>query len=462
MNPTDTVVYLGPSLSRDEAELILPAHYRPPARQADILSDLRRYTPKTIVLIDGEFGQSLSVWHKEILCAMAQGVVVFGAASMGALRAAELNSFGMLGVGKIYENYVDGVFDGDDEVALLYYVRDDRYVHLSIPLVNVRATLRAAESAGVVEPELSCKIVDAVGQQYFAERTIETLKEIFLDVSGTEAAGRRLGDWFNANYVDAKAIDAREVLKKAAEFVSPERPTRELPTSPCFDVLREHERWTDSVSGSIRSRSIYRYAALHHSRFRTIQEIAMLRMLVDILGDTIGLEVKATNIEESMRSLMETLELQSEDELAAWQRANDCEPAEFMVWARQRARERALMDWLVGQRGVRGFVAPVLDELRILGEYQTWKSAAALYEQQLQTVPPIHATDTFDVMDAIARHVSATSWDVSSDILRWMRDVGFEGSQELRDELNCSEHVRASLLRKLGKALDFDAHADDE
>ena len=48
---------------------------------------------------------------------MAAGTQVFGAASMGALRAAELAPFGMIGVGAIFAAYRDGRLTGDDEVA---------------------------------------------------------------------------------------------------------------------------------------------------------------------------------------------------------------------------------------------------------------------------------------------------------------------------------------------------------
>lgn len=67
-------VFLGPSLSRSEATEILDAIYLPPAKQSDILSLVRNQQPKSIILIDGEFGQSLSVWHKEILYALDAGL----------------------------------------------------------------------------------------------------------------------------------------------------------------------------------------------------------------------------------------------------------------------------------------------------------------------------------------------------------------------------------------------------
>ena len=63
----------------------------------------RSSRPAVIGIIDGYFEIVPTVWHKEILWAMAQGIHVFGAASIGALRAAELDAFGMRGIGRIYE-----------------------------------------------------------------------------------------------------------------------------------------------------------------------------------------------------------------------------------------------------------------------------------------------------------------------------------------------------------------------
>ena len=51
---------------------------------------------------------------------MQAGIHVYGAASIGALRAAELDAFGMRGIGRIYEDFREGVLEDDDEVAVLH------------------------------------------------------------------------------------------------------------------------------------------------------------------------------------------------------------------------------------------------------------------------------------------------------------------------------------------------------
>jgi hypothetical protein len=121
------VVFTGPTLPKAEAEARLGGTILPPARQGDIWRAVRTHRPVAIGLIDGVFFHQPAIWHREILWALAEGVHVFGAASMGALRAAELAPFGMRGVGKVFEAFRDGFwpgfsepFEDDDEVAVIH------------------------------------------------------------------------------------------------------------------------------------------------------------------------------------------------------------------------------------------------------------------------------------------------------------------------------------------------------
>ena len=94
-----------------------------------------------------------TVRHKEILWAMSRGIHVFGSASIGALRAAELAAFGMEGVGTIFELYRDGVLEDDDEVAIAHGPAEVGFVAGSEAMVNIRQTLQRAERDGVISAE---------------------------------------------------------------------------------------------------------------------------------------------------------------------------------------------------------------------------------------------------------------------------------------------------------------------
>ena len=127
------VVFVGPTLRREDFAQGCGFSRLAPAAQGDIYrAALRR--PRAIGIVDGYFSQAPAIWHKEILWTMAQGIYVFGSASMGALRAAELHAFGMRGVGRIFADFRDGVFEDDDEVAVEHGPAELSFVAVSEPM----------------------------------------------------------------------------------------------------------------------------------------------------------------------------------------------------------------------------------------------------------------------------------------------------------------------------------------
>ncbi|NCX94775.1 MAG: hypothetical protein EBX40_08885, partial [Gammaproteobacteria bacterium] len=153
---TLTLVYTGPSLHPSEAQSIFKdAHIFNPIRCGDLIKAMR-LNPNRVVIIDGYFEQTGSIWHKEILYALSRGVRVYGSSSMGALRAAELAPFGMQGYGKIYETYASGALIDDDEVSL---VHDSDFKTRVPALINVRFTLEKAIKLGEISPDEAEKII---------------------------------------------------------------------------------------------------------------------------------------------------------------------------------------------------------------------------------------------------------------------------------------------------------------
>ncbi len=207
----EIIVFLGPSLDRQAAARILPATYLPPARRGDIPEAVRAGA-RIITLIDGVFFQESSVGHREILRAIGSGVRVIGASSMGALRAAELDSLGMEGVGVIYRLYRDGVLVSDDEVALVY--DPESCAPLSEPLINIRCTLRKAVESGILERETAAILRDCAISCYFAERTWDALFEragSLIPASDLE----RFIRFVQAEAVDQKKEDAIAALTRS-------------------------------------------------------------------------------------------------------------------------------------------------------------------------------------------------------------------------------------------------------
>jgi len=205
----------------------------PPAQCGDVLRVLR-LNPSTIVLIDGVYERVAAVWHKEILHALACGVRVIGAASMGALRAAELAPYGMEGLGSIYEDYASGVLVDDDEVAIVHTSDGEP---LSEPLVNIRATLRHAVEAGVVGCEVAGLVEAEAKGTFYAERSLSDAIRRARERSGDPAQFAPLHAFIaDGGRVDQKRKDAITALK--AVGMSAKRRSAQYADAPTTGFLR--------------------------------------------------------------------------------------------------------------------------------------------------------------------------------------------------------------------------------
>src|SRR5271165_3718367 len=236
----NAVVFLGPTLPPDEAAGLLAATYLPPARQGDIYRAVRRLRPRVVGLIDGRFLDTGAVRHREILWALSQGVHVFGAASMGALRAAELAPFGMRGVGQIFAAYRDGVwpgdpdaFEDDDEVAVIHAPAEVGGGALSDAMVNLRATLDAAVADAAVAPADARRLTEALKSLPFGDRSFAALRAM-ADRLLDAMSAQRLADWLPTGKVACKRLDALAMLRAVADFLA----TDPAPFVPGFTMER--------------------------------------------------------------------------------------------------------------------------------------------------------------------------------------------------------------------------------
>ncbi len=201
------VIFSGPTISPDEVAGRIDAVCLPPVAQGDICRAMDM-EPRAIGIIDGYFQGVPATWHKEILWALSRGVRVFGSASMGALRAAELHSMGMTGVGRIFEDFKAGVLEDDDEVAVQHGPRELGYPVLGVPMVNLRATAARALQDGIVGRAFADELVRVGKTTFYRDRTWEL---VFSRVGGDHVPFRA---WLEGGYVDQKRIDAEAMLSE--------------------------------------------------------------------------------------------------------------------------------------------------------------------------------------------------------------------------------------------------------
>jgi hypothetical protein len=213
------VIFVGPTLPAADIlaafeHLDLDLTILPPAEQGDILRLLDRL-PDAIGMIDGQFFHAPAVLHREIMLALEQGARVLGAASIGALRAAELDVFGMEGVGAVYRLYRSGKHDGDDEVAVMHTAASDGYRHLTEALVTIRHNLGRAQQQGVISGRSAAQVVAALKRLHFTRRTHEAV------LSATPAVERpALAAFLTHETVDLKRADALLLLETIARRIA--------------------------------------------------------------------------------------------------------------------------------------------------------------------------------------------------------------------------------------------------
>ncbi|HEU5269173.1 MAG TPA: TfuA-like protein, partial [Jatrophihabitans sp.] len=212
--PQQTIVYTGPTLSPDEVLAVLPeAQVRPPLARADLLAE-DWAAGDIAVIIDGFFRERRSVGHKDILWLLAEGVQVVGAASMGALRAAEMAAYGMLGVGVVYTMYATEEIDGDDEVGVLHGPADRGYQAQTVALVNLRYGCRRGAETGLVPEAAGRRIVQAAKELPFIQRSWPEIASR-LDERDRPVLDR-LAERIGSGAWDIKRLDALSALRGIA------------------------------------------------------------------------------------------------------------------------------------------------------------------------------------------------------------------------------------------------------
>ncbi|MET1412367.1 TfuA-like protein [Roseibium sp. HPY-6] len=203
------IVFAGPSLDPCGLPDGLEAELRHPAAQGDLVETVRQHGTCVIALIDGLFQGVPAVRHKEILWAIDRGAIVFGAASMGALRAAELASFGMHGRGLIYRWLRRYPLLPDDAVAVLHAPPELGAAALTEALVDLRRKFKQAVRKRVISRDTATELTQIAQNLHYGKRT---LANILADATTRDADD--LARKLNGLKHSQKAEDANFLLQE--------------------------------------------------------------------------------------------------------------------------------------------------------------------------------------------------------------------------------------------------------
>jgi len=224
------ILFAGPSLHGVEPDLE-GITLRPPARQGDIARAVLEGAG-AIGLVDGYFDAVAAPWHKEILFALAQGVTMLGASSMGALRAAECAAYGMRPVGQIARDYSTGALDDDAAVAISHGPEELGYPPVSEPLVDVKPTLQRLRNLQLITEQEHVRLWARASATYFKDRSAEAL---FPAEERPELLAAYVAHRVNRKAEDALLLIAE--LKLCAPVPGPKQVDGQLPSPFARQVL---------------------------------------------------------------------------------------------------------------------------------------------------------------------------------------------------------------------------------
>lgn len=213
-----TVVFSGPSMAEAELHrLAAAAIHAPPIKRGD-LAAVDDYD--VIVILDGEFGQSMSVSPKEILAVLEKGKIVIGASSMGALRATELDRCGMIGVGWVYDHFRRSAVRRDADVALIYSPFD--FKSMTVPMVDVEYWMEQASAAGLIVDKERARLLRVARNIFFADRTTDRLMSSLRRAIGGDTLDSLLA--FSGGAIPSvKSLDALEAVRLSVSLASRHR-----------------------------------------------------------------------------------------------------------------------------------------------------------------------------------------------------------------------------------------------
>jgi hypothetical protein len=432
------IVFTGPTLPAKDARSYLEAEYRPPAAIGDVYkAALAR--PFAIGIIDGYYETTPSIWHKEVLWALTQGIHVYGAASMGALRAAELAAFGMVGIGKVFEAYRDGLTEDDDEVAVLHGPEEMGYLQITEATVNIRATLARAAAERVIDQATAARLIALARGVYWKERSYDRLLADSAKAGVTDSALAKLSAWLPSHKVNQKREDAIAMLRRmaadAARSNQPKQTDFDFQHTVAWDAILHRFAGIDDGGAVIDREELLDELRLTPGAYADVRRRALSRILAT-QPEQPDFKPTSAQLQSALRDFCQSKGLESPAALEQWMKEAGLGRDEFLHRMAQDARLSGL-EASLGGAGAK----TLLEELRLNGAF---------------TELLARARDKYGVLSDAGladAGIGDTGLDESTLIAWYKEQAGTTGPADLAISLGFQ--TRADFLRALAREYCF-------
>ena len=437
------VLFSGPSLSHEAAASLAPdALLRPPARLGDVVSAVQRLKPHAIGLLDCAYGSVMSVLHKELLYAMDAGIWVVGASGVGALRAAECRTYGMIGVGSVYQAVVSGVIEDDDEVLCAFGGEQDGYRAHSDSLVRIRATIRGLLDEDLLTEAEAAALQAAQRRRWYPHRSLSALPLDAIAVGIDESRAARITDVLAARRWDPAHDDAVALLARMAGLPAHPIPVADRPgvaATRAFHVTLNRDLVVEDPGGHrVSLDEIRKFALLNLEDARDASSTAQLKVAVGVVSRVLHGPLSEAELESGAHCLARRRGVERV-EVSSVLAALDVDPRGIDAMTQSEAHvvrmERSAL--AMGHSGA--MARAFLDELRLRGSYDSVRRQAALELAAAARItfdaPPTAAT-------VLQTYAAISGWSIPEDLEAYAeaRDLG--SVAELLESLSIA--IRAS------------------
>lgn len=441
------VVFLGPSLRHEEAREILPdVVCLPPAAMGDIIGAVTQLRPHSIGLVDGTFLSNMSVFHKEILYAIDHGVWMLGASSMGALRAAECDDYGMIGVGAIYEALASGALEDDDEVALTHADAASGFRPLSDAMVTVRATIAGAVVAGIITEAESAQLQQLQKDRWFPERR---LSSVYSDAQAIGIDPERctaLREFTRTSVIDPKRADAIALLHRIAELPDEPVPVSDRPKtvlSGVFSAMLARDVVVETSDAlTITFDRMRRYAALHDPNFTATMRAARQELVLANVSLWLGGLPSQEELDAARLRVCERAGV-TEEGLSDWALSLDMSDGVLRGAIMSEALVGRLESSWLGRSRMGEITATYMSQVRFAGGYPSLKAASAL---QHAAAKGVTLTPTPSPARLIHSMAAMGTWEIPEDIHAYIEDADLGSFAELIDAISVSIRAHHALF----------------
>lgn len=370
------IVFCGPTIDAIEASKYIDAEFKPPAKHGDVISCVYNDRPDVIVLIDGVFISDLSVWNNEINEALNIGVVVYGASAMGAIRAAEMETWGMVGVGEVFKQYSDASIEADDEVFCDFSIVNGVYNRKTISIVNLRYILSAAVEDEALTVKEADGILNIAQRMYYENRLDTTIVQASVKNGIIAAVGAEsLLTYIRSSSIDIQKQDAIDCLITVRRLPAEklEKNTKNYQYDLFFEALYERDRGTKNGQGYHPFYKIANDYAMYSSDVENVNDAALNRKICALVADNFNIDVSEKEIEAERDLFVRKLQIVEEEDYLSWLSDNDMTEEELAHILAERVKISKLQNWYRTRLGFAKNTRYLLEELKLNNQYVEWK-----------------------------------------------------------------------------------------